>query len=221
MNEKICMLMQLKQNSPVSQLRFMPYSFSSTPGIAKLLSQPVRPVKTLHITDYDMIYCHVMEDGETLDDIWARFNTDNKPSDYLGYSMSMSDVAIIIDMNSVQASYIDAGPPHILDQSFFTGMEVKGGGLPSPIFQAVADTMADYVAFDRCGSFIGVWYVPQGEHYRKALKWVEDKKGIFTQHITREEAVDFRLLPPPQCRFLDVLSRYGWAFGDDNCLHRD
>lgn len=56
--------------------------------------------------DYECVYSGAWEQGQSLDQIYERFNLD-RPEDFTGHSLSMSDVIVINDGDSVQAHYVD------------------------------------------------------------------------------------------------------------------
>lgn len=74
--------------------RFDSYSHMQTVGYA--------PV----VFDYDMIYTDRLN-GATLNDIYERFNI-NAPEEYIGYSLSVSDVVVLIQNGERKAYIIDS-----------------------------------------------------------------------------------------------------------------
>lgn len=58
------------------------------------------------VDDYEMIYTDVL-DGATLNDIYERFNIDH-PKDYVGYSLSVSDVIVLIKDGERTAFMVDS-----------------------------------------------------------------------------------------------------------------
>ncbi|MCD8212000.1 MAG: YodL domain-containing protein [Oscillospiraceae bacterium] len=57
--------------------------------------------------DYDLVYAGLLKEGMTLDTLYARFNTD-RPDDFRGHSMSVSDVVVLNRGNELQACYVDS-----------------------------------------------------------------------------------------------------------------
>jgi len=53
--------------------------------------------------NYDCVYTGDMYPGETPENIFVRFNT-SRPPDFLGHSLSVSDI-IVIDRNNRQTAY--------------------------------------------------------------------------------------------------------------------
>lgn len=81
---------QLKSN----EYRFEPY--------VRMRSKGYEPT----VDDYDMIYTDELH-GETLNDIYERFNIDH-PKDYVGYSLSVSDVIVLIRNGERTAYMVDS-----------------------------------------------------------------------------------------------------------------
>lgn len=58
------------------------------------------------VDDYEMIYTDELS-GASLEDIYERFNTDH-PKDYVGYSLSVSDVIVLIKNGNRTAYFVDS-----------------------------------------------------------------------------------------------------------------
>lgn len=61
------------------------------------------------VTDYNLIYTHEYSgktSAESVDNIYKLFNTD-RPADFHGHSLSMSDIVVINDGSKVSAFYVD------------------------------------------------------------------------------------------------------------------
>ena len=56
---------------------------------------------------YQMVYARQREPGETLEDIYRRFNIDH-PEDFRGHSLSVSDVVILHENGADAAYYVDS-----------------------------------------------------------------------------------------------------------------
>ena len=54
-----------------------------------------------------MVYAAELSPGETLEDIYTRFNTDH-PEDFRGHSLSVSDVVVLHEKGSDTAYYVDS-----------------------------------------------------------------------------------------------------------------
>lgn len=76
------------------EYRFEPYS--------RMRGKGYEPI----VDDYEMIYTDAL-DGATLDDIYVRFNIDH-PKDYVGYSLSVSDVIVLIKDGERTAYMVDS-----------------------------------------------------------------------------------------------------------------
>lgn len=62
---------------------------------------------TVARADYDLIYAAPLTDKDTLEGIYERFNI-QRPADFTGHSLSVSDVVVINDGESVKAYYVDS-----------------------------------------------------------------------------------------------------------------
>ena len=86
---------QLKDNAASSNLLFLSSSELEKTG------------HTANIARYDMIYYGTMTPGMNLDSIYTKFNVD-RPSDFQGHSLSVSDVIVVRDEEEVTAYYVDS-----------------------------------------------------------------------------------------------------------------
>lgn len=57
--------------------------------------------------NYQMVYARQREPGETLEDIYRRFNIDH-PEDFRGHSLSVSDVVVLHENGADTAYYVDS-----------------------------------------------------------------------------------------------------------------
>lgn len=62
---------------------------------------------TVERSDYQLIYSEVLEDSETLDSLYEKFNI-NHPADYTGHSLSVSDVVVLQRGGEIKAYYVDS-----------------------------------------------------------------------------------------------------------------
>ena len=62
---------------------------------------------TVSRADYDLIYAAPLTDKDTLDGIYERFNI-QRPADFTGHSLSVSDVVVLNDGSTVKAYYVDS-----------------------------------------------------------------------------------------------------------------
>lgn len=99
----------------IYQLKSDEFRFSSYVSMRNKGYEPV-------VDDYEMIYTDELN-GATLNDIYERFNIDH-PKDYVGYSLSVSDVIVLIKDGERTAYMVDSfGFKELPD--FFSG----GGGM--------------------------------------------------------------------------------------------
>lgn len=85
---------QIADGSNGEKYQFMSSDFAKEQGIA-IAGQ-----------DYECVYSGNWVQGQSLDQIYEKFNLD-RPEDFTGHSLSMSDVIVINDGDSVQAHYVD------------------------------------------------------------------------------------------------------------------
>lgn len=83
----------------IYQLKSDEYRFESYVRMRSKGYEPTAP-------DYEMIYTDELN-GATLNDIYERFNMDH-PKDYVGYSLSVSDVIVLIKDNKRMAYMVDS-----------------------------------------------------------------------------------------------------------------
>ena len=57
--------------------------------------------------DYELIYAAPLTEKDTLDGIYERFNI-QRPADFTGHSLSVSDVVVLNDGKSIKACYVDS-----------------------------------------------------------------------------------------------------------------
>ena len=57
--------------------------------------------------NYNFIYSGLLEKGETLEDIYRRFNLDH-PEDFRGHSLSVSDIVVLRQAGKETAHYCDS-----------------------------------------------------------------------------------------------------------------
>lgn len=85
---------QLKQGENTSLLRFEAYDYLAAKGYAA------------DVTDYELVYTAELLPGTSLEDIYTRFNID-RPQDFKGHSLSVSDVVVIHQNGQDTAYYVD------------------------------------------------------------------------------------------------------------------
>ena len=86
---------QLDLSDSTDDLRFMSFDWLEKKGIA------------VDRDNYRMVYAAERRPGETLEDIYTRFNID-RPEDFRGHSLSVSDVVVLHEKGSDTAYYVDS-----------------------------------------------------------------------------------------------------------------
>lgn len=86
---------QLNLSDSTDDLRFMSFDWLEKKGF---------PVDR---DNYQMVYAAELSPGETLEDIYTRFNIDH-PEDFKGHSLSVSDVVVLHEKGSDIAYYVDS-----------------------------------------------------------------------------------------------------------------
>lgn len=85
---------QLKENMENRQFYFMDLSFWQSRGVS------------VEHTRYDVTYTAPLDEKTTLDDIYCRFNID-RPSDFFGHSLSISDVVVLHRKGKTDSYFVD------------------------------------------------------------------------------------------------------------------
>ena len=57
--------------------------------------------------NYDLLYTAPLEEGTSLEDIYTRFNID-RPADFRGHSLSVSDVVVLHQNGENTSHYVDS-----------------------------------------------------------------------------------------------------------------
>ena len=92
---RACSIYQLDLSDSTDGLRFMSLDWLEKKGL---------PVDR---DNYQMVYAAQLSPGETLEDIYTRFNIDH-PEDFKGHSLSVSDVVVLHEKGSDSAYYVDS-----------------------------------------------------------------------------------------------------------------
>ena len=92
---RTCSIYQLDLSDSTDDLRFMSLDWLEKKGL---------PVDR---DNYQMVYAAELSPGETLEDIYTRFNIDH-PEDFKGHSLSVSDVVVLHEKGSDTAYYVDS-----------------------------------------------------------------------------------------------------------------
>ncbi|GEM_PF-4804562 len=90
---------RLKKGEETMLLRFEPYERLLTAGLK------------VRQANYDRIYTARLKPGTTLKDIYERFNID-RPKDFTGHSLSVSDVIVLYQNGRCTAYYVDSPGVH-------------------------------------------------------------------------------------------------------------
>mgnify|MGYP000322094120 CR=1 FL=1 len=94
-SEKQFGIYQITARDPEHDYRFMGLDYVQKKGM------------TVSRADYDLIYAAPLTDKDTLDGIYERFNI-QRPADFTGHSLSVSDVVVLNDGSTVKAYYVDS-----------------------------------------------------------------------------------------------------------------
>ena len=94
-SEKQLGIYQITARDPEHDYRFMGLDFVQKKGM------------TVARADYDLIYTAPLTEKNTLDSIYERFNI-QRPADFTGHSLSVSDVVVLNDGSTVKAYYVDS-----------------------------------------------------------------------------------------------------------------
>ena len=94
-SEKQFGIYQITARDPEHDYRFMGLDYVEKKGI------------TVTRADYDLIYAAPLTEKDTLDGIYERFNI-QRPADFTGHSLSVSDVVALNDGSTVKAYYVDS-----------------------------------------------------------------------------------------------------------------
>ena len=90
------------------------------PAMGKFLYRSYKQIESsghrLSVEDYDIIYTDGY-DGESLEDIYERFNIDH-PKDFMGRSLSVSDVIVLVKNGERTAFFVDSYGFHELPEFF-------------------------------------------------------------------------------------------------------
>ena len=107
----------------------------------------MKELRTMHVTpniaSYDAMYKGTLEPGMTLDSLYTKFNVE-RPEDFKGHSLSVSDVIVVNDEHGKTAWFVDSfGFTQLPD--FFTQQEqqhevpAEGEKTYPPVYRRTAD----------------------------------------------------------------------------------
>lgn len=86
---------QINRDGPGDDYRFMNMDFVNQQGM------------TVRGSDYQLVYGGELVDGDTLESIYQKFNL-NRPQNFTGHSLSVSDVVLLNRSGVVSAHYVDS-----------------------------------------------------------------------------------------------------------------
>lgn len=86
---------QINRDGPGDDYRFMNMDFVNQQGM------------TVRGSDYQLVYGGELVDGDTLEGIYQKFNL-NRPQNFTGHSLSVSDVVLLNRSGVVSAHYVDS-----------------------------------------------------------------------------------------------------------------
>lgn len=86
---------QIRDDSPGNNYAFMNMCFIESHGMQ------------IKKEDYKLVYVGELSGNMSLDDIFERFNID-RPEDFRGHSLSVSDIVVLNDGGKVTAHFIDS-----------------------------------------------------------------------------------------------------------------
>ena len=94
-SEKQFGIYQITALDPEHDYRFMNLDFVKRHGME------------VNCADYELVYTAPLTEKDTLDGIYERFNI-QRPADFTGHSLSVSDVVVLNDGSTVKAYYVDS-----------------------------------------------------------------------------------------------------------------
>lgn len=94
-SEKQFGIYQITARDPEHDYRFMNLDFVKRHGME------------VNRADYELVYTEPLTEKDTLEAIYERFNI-QRPADFTGHSLSVSDVVVLNDGESIKACYVDS-----------------------------------------------------------------------------------------------------------------
>ena len=94
-SEKQFGIYQITARDPEHDYRFMNLDFVKRHGME------------VNCADYELVYTAPLTENDTLEAIYERFNI-QRPADFTGHSLSVSDVVVLNDGSTVKAYYVDS-----------------------------------------------------------------------------------------------------------------
>lgn len=151
--EKQFGIYQITARDPEHDYRFMNLDFVKRHGME------------VNRADYELVYTAPLTEKDTLEAIYERFNI-QRPDDFTGHSLSVSDVVVLNDGDSVKACYVDSiGFAELPD--FF-----KERKMDLQKENALIHGDSDHIAVE---GHVGTWYVVDKTE-------VNDEKFFLLEH---------------------------------------
>ena len=94
-DERYFGIYQLKREESLREIRFMPLRY--------LVQRDIAVARA----NYELVYVAPSEDGMDLEEIYFKFNTAH-PEDFVGHSLSVSDVIVLNREGDISAHYVDS-----------------------------------------------------------------------------------------------------------------
>ena len=100
-------------------------------GIPRIIGKVKAAGLRVDRENYELVYTAPLSDTDTLEDIFVRFNMD-RPQDFTGHSLSMSDVIVLYRGQQETAHYLDRGgytevPEFLQEQKQLTPDDLETG----------------------------------------------------------------------------------------------
>ena len=99
-----------KDSQPSSEDTYSIYQLRMVEKLIDYLFTPYselqRNGKNVESDNYEQVYSGELKEGETLEDLYIRFNLDH-PMDFKGHSLSVSDVVVIHQEGPVSYTHLD------------------------------------------------------------------------------------------------------------------
>lgn len=133
-----------EQTEPQPKSTFAIYQIKGGEETRNYRFEPLERLRELGLSvqkdNYDLVYSAPLSDGESLEDIYRRFNIDH-PADFTGHSLSVSDIVVLRNGDSETAHYCDSfgftEVPEFLQQQEQTAQ--KWNGIDAEITAAVQE----------------------------------------------------------------------------------
>uniref|UniRef100_UPI003AB8D337 YodL domain-containing protein n=1 Tax=Blautia sp. TaxID=1955243 RepID=UPI003AB8D337 len=168
-----------KDSQPSSEDTYSIYQLRMVEKLIDYLFTPYselqRNGKNVESDNYEQVYSGELKEGETLEDLYIRFNLDH-PMDFKGHSLSVSDVVVIHQEGQETAYYVDSLGFADITHTFLPGPEREAAYCldnDQYLYIQVCDTGYDYTLFAHTGELID-----GGQLDAPALSMEEARKEI-------------------------------------------